>query len=372
MDLMQKARARMAVKHPFFASLVLSTETLEKPDEWFHVRGCNPPTAATDYLKIYYNAKFIESLQSHEVVTFVLAHEMMHIILKHGIRRGARNPVRWNIAADHAINLQLKAAGFRLWDKCYQDPKYEGMSAEQIYELLPEEDGSGQVGGGMGADIVDGDDDAGQMDAATVAQIEQTINQRVAQAVSQARMTGKMPAGLDRLINGILNPPLPWQQLLREFMTSSSRNDETWSRRDRRFQDCYLPTRWSEAMGEIVLIVDTSGSIGPEELSQVGGEIMEIAESVKPERIRVVWADSEVAGEQVFEAGEPLDLKAQGGGGTDMRVPLQHVEQYNPIVTVLLTDGYTPWGDAPSYPTIVVCTTEVKCPDWAQTVRMRV
>jgi predicted metal-dependent peptidase len=71
-----------------------------------------------------------------------------------------------------------------------------------------------------------------------------------------------MPADLERLIDGVLNPPLPWPDLLREFMTNIVHSDENWTRRNRRITHVVLPGNLSEAMGEIVLIGDTSGSVG--------------------------------------------------------------------------------------------------------------
>jgi predicted metal-dependent peptidase len=112
-----------------------------------------------------------------------------------------------------------------------------------------------------------------------------------------------------------------------------------------------------------VLIGDTSGSIGNDELVKYMSEAAAIAEEVRPEHIRIMWADTRVAGEQVFEEGEPITPKPMGGGGTDMRVPLREAEQYEPEVVVLFTDGYTPWPDGePPFPLIVCCTTETEVP----------
>src|SRR5208282_4113569 len=168
-----------------------------------------------------------------------------------------------------------------------------------------------------------------------------------------------------RLVDGILNPPLPWQQVLAEFMYQSCvATDETWGRRDRRFPETYLPGRYSETMGEIVIIGDTSRSIGDQIFAQAGAEIDGMMHQVKPERVRVVWADdTDCAAEEIFEAGEPITLNPKGGGGTDMCKPLKFVEQYDPRVVILITDGYTPWPDVePDYPLIVLMSTEAPCP----------
>jgi predicted metal-dependent peptidase len=203
----------------------------------------------------------------------------------------------------------------------------------------------------------------GAGDPASEAKTRRGIQQKVAQAANIARMAGKLPGSLERLVGEILDPQVPWSHLLRDYMTRVTKDDEQWNRRNRRFQSVYLPARHSEKMGEIVLIGDTSGSIGNDELCKYMAEAGAIAEDVHPERIRILWADTRVAGEQVFEEGMPIEPKPKGGGGTDMRVPLEKAVEYQPECVVLFTDGYTPWPDVePDYPLIVCCTTDAQVP----------
>lgn len=380
MTKLQKAKAKLLLQQVFFATLVMSTPL---------VVDTTLPTAATDMLKIFYNPTFIEGLTIEQIM-FVLAHEVMHIVFKHGLRRGNRNPQLWNIACDYAINLILHESGFVVIEGCLYDPKYKGLGAEQIYELLQQErdkerksrkgkpkqgEGEGQPGGGNGDATPDFDEkhkDRGlgedvrepeNMDAEARAKAEQQVQQKVAQAANMARMAGKLPGGLARLVDEILNPAVPWPELLRDYMTRIVQDDESWSRRNRRFANVYLPARRSERMGEIVIIGDTSGSISQKELDQVAAEVNVIAEVIRPERIRVVWADTKVAKEECYEVGDAIHLVPGGGGGTDMRVPLEHVEQYDAEVVVLITDGWTPWPSTePPYPLIVCCTTKAPVP----------
>ena len=373
MNVLSKAKARMSLKHVFFASLVLPTQIVET---------ISIQTAATDMVKIFVNPDFIEGLKDPNLSLFVLAHEVMHIALKHGLRRGGREHELWNIACDFAINIMLKNSGFTIWDKAYLDKfnnqpvNFAGMPAEQIYEELRKMESKGRSGsgkgnrsdqGGMGSDIGE-PENLGPEERAVM---ERKIDQAVAQAANIARMQGKLPADLERIIDGILNPPLPWQTLLQEFACAVTRDDESWGRRDRRHQDIYLPGRYSTRMGELILIGDTSGSMNGI-FAQVAGEIGAIAEFVKPERIRVIWADdADCSFEEVFEHGDDIVIHPRGGGGTDMRKPLKFAEQYDPIVTVLVTDGYTPWpAETTPYPLIICCTTNAPCPDWARVVRM--
>jgi predicted metal-dependent peptidase len=362
MTKIQKARAKMLLKHPFFATLMMSTPFIE--DETI-------PTACTNMMEVRYNPQFMEQLDE-EVVLFVIAHEVMHIAFEHGMRLQMRQPQLWNIAADFAINLVLKDSGFDVWDQALIDDKYKDMSADQIYDLLRKEcekKGNGgkspqQVFGDAGGMLGDLKEPEGAGDPAQEAKVRRNIQQRVAQAANVARMAGKMAGSLERFVNEILNPKVPWQQLLREYMTRVCKDNESWSRRNRRFQNVYLPARYDiNKMGEIVLIGDTSGSIGNDELVAYTSEAAAIAEDVRPSRIRFLWADTRVAGRQIFEEGEPIVPKPAGGGGTDMCVPLKEAEEYEPEVVVLFTDGYTPWPKVePNYPLIVCCTTDAECP----------
>ena len=375
MNLMAKAKAKMLLHHVFFAALVLGTKVAE--DE-------NCPTAYTDMVAIYYNPHFIEDLNDQDVVLFVLVHEAMHIMLKHGLRMGSRNLKRWNIACDFAINLMLKKAGFKIWKHCCCDDKYEGMSAEQIYAQRENErekaikkrkerprkpegrEDQGTPDNGFDEDNGPMSDDVRSPENMTPEKrdiLERTIDQVTAIAANQARMAGKMPAGMDVVVDGALNPPLPWQQLLRNYMTMVGYDDESWLRRNRRFHDVYLPGRYNQRMGEVVMIGDTSASMHGA-FAQVGCEMNELMEQVKPERVRVIWADdTDCALEQVFEENEEIVITPKGGGGTDMRKPLEFVERYDPIVVILVTDGYTPWPLVnPPYPLIVVCTTNAGVP----------
>lgn len=350
---LDKAKAQLLSKSPFFATLMMGTQVIEDK---------SIPTAATDGRKIFYNPDFFEPL-SIDVVQFVLAHELGHMMYEHVARKGARDHRLFNMAGDYVINLLLKDDGFTLWENALHDEQYRNMSTEQVYHKLlenPPPKGGGGSGGepDFGGDLKE--PAGGDVEKAAAAT---EMRQRVAQAANVARMAGKLSAGIAALIDEVLNPKVRWQDLLRDYMTRANKDDESWSRRNRRFSQVYLPARYSERMGEIVIIGDTSGSIGQDELNQIAAEVNAIAEDVRPECIRVIWADTEVAGEQVFEIGEKIEFKPAGGGGTDMRVPLEYVTRYDPEIVILATDGYTPWPDVePEYPLIVCCSTNTEVP----------
>lgn len=454
---MQQARSRFLLTNAFFSALLMSTPMV----------AANVKTAGTDMFKIYYSEAFINSLDMDTII-FVLAHELLHIVFKHGLRRGGRRHDLFNIACDHVVNLALEAAGFKIWDKAYCDKRFKGMGAEQVYDILlkeeqerrakepePEEgdedtetrdgdkdgeEGKGptrkgknpgkekgeEEGGAGGDDAGEGDEgagegsgegdegadeqggggkggrppkqrgpgegygrggrdtpldgdlmDPGQLTEEQKQELEGQIARRVAQAATQARMQGKMTADLEIIIDGVLHPEQPWESLLAPFMTTVVKSRESWRRGNRRFlhRGIYLPTRHGRAMGELVIIGDTSGSMMYGRVfERVAAEMNYIKSIVKPTLIRVIWADdTDCKLMETFEPNDEIELHPKGCGGTDMRKPIKFVEQFDPMVVVLITDCYTDWPDRPTpFPLLVLSTTNEVAPNWATTIKVTV
>ena len=374
MTRMSQARGRLILTQVFWAALVLSLPM---------VVDNSIPTAATDYKHIFYNEAFIESLDL-PVVLFVIAHEAAHVMFLHALRRGSRHPLLWNIACDHAINLLLQKCGFKVWEKACCDKRFEGMSAEQIYDKLLEEAkarggkggkdaGEGTIGPdgqyqptpgdgeGIGGDIIYVPLDPGQAREA-----EREIKGKVVQAATQAKMCGRLPQELAIAIGQMTNPPKRWQDIYRAYMRQPASDTENWTRRNRRYTDDVMPGRWNLRMGEMIWIGDTSGSMtwrGGNVFAQMGAELTEIAEQLKPTQTRIIWADDTDCGlQEVFQYGEKIVLHPRGGGGTDMRKPLKYVERFNPLVVTLFTDCDTPWPSRVPYPLVVASITDRKAP----------
>ena len=361
MSRMSQARGRLILTQVFWAALVLSLPMVaDKTIE----------TAATDGQRIFFCEAFIESLDL-AVVLFVIAHEAAHVMFLHALRRGTRDPMLWNIACDHAINLLLQKCGFTVWVKACCDKKYDGMSAEQIYDKLVEEakaggrmsDGKYQPAPGE-TDGIGGDLIYVPRDPAAAREIEQGVKAMTVQAATQARMCGQLPQAIAQAVEGIVNPPKRWQDIYRAYCRQPAADLENWTRRNRRYSHVVLPGKFNYRMGEQVWIGDSSGSMCYGNVfAQMGAELTEIAEQLKPTRTRIIWADDTECGlQQLFEPGERIVLTPQGGGGTDMRKPLKYVERYNPLVVTLFTDCDTPWPRSVPYPLVVASITNKKAP----------
>jgi predicted metal-dependent peptidase len=328
-----KARANLVMSQPFFGSLALRLKVIEDT-------ACE--TAWVDGSIIGYNPTWIETLTVSEV-TGVMAHEVMHLAMLHHTRRSARNSKKWNIAADYVINLIIDRAGFILPKDRLLNPAYDKMSTEHVYSILPDEDlGNGDPGGcGEVRDSPNSTSDS-QRKAE-----EADWKVAVATALLAAKQTGTLPADLARLIDEIFIPVLPWKDLLRRFMTEKTNDDFSWRHGNRRFlsSGLYLPSRESEASGEIVVIIDTSGSIGEKELNEFGSEINGIHKEVRPSKLHVIYCDSIVNHVDCFSPDDEIELSARGGGGTNFAPPFTYMDEHGiePKCAVYLTDGYGPF-----------------------------
>jgi predicted metal-dependent peptidase len=153
-----------------------------------------------------------------------------------------------------------------------------------------------------------------------------------------------------RAIKELLEPKIDWREALREFISEFSvgKDEYTWRKFNRRMlpNDLYLPSTISETVGELVVAIDTSGSIGSVELAEFATELASICESVTPSGVRVLWWDTMVAGEQKFTEGEYQQLasmlKPKGGGGTRVSAVADYIKKknINAEAVIVFTDGY--------------------------------
>lgn len=361
-DNVAKAKTQIVLHHPFFATVLFSTP-LEIDN--------TIPTAATNGTVIKYNAEWFDTLTVDQIM-FVLAHEVMHVVMLHPWRRDGRAPKRWNIAVDHVSNLILEQAGFKLFDWVYADKKYTDYYAEKIYTDLPDQDEGGEGGeGGGGKRCIDAHEDA-EGDTAERAQSEAKARNLIIQAAKTAKAAGKLPGSMESLIEEVLRPRVNWREELRRYMTAVVKSDQSWARGQRRFiaQGLYLPAFHTQAMGEIVIGVDTSGSVW-DRVPEFLAECQAIAADCNPQRIHVVYCDTKVNTHEEYEPGDTITPKKVGGGGTDLTKIFDYIQVkgIQPAVCVVCTDLETPFGIEPDFPVIWAATTR-HVPPYGDVVRL--
>jgi predicted metal-dependent peptidase len=336
---------RLRMNAPFFAALSLFA-TFRRSE--------SIPTAATDGKIVYYNADFLAGLSSRKLDGLLL-HEVLHAALLHAVRRGTRDRVRWNIAADVVVNGVVAQQPFlELPDGGIRAPDLENLRVEEIYELLSDR----VLAGGNPMCLHEAAAGDGPDSLSRLAELETYWERALRQAEAVSRMgQGNLPAGMDRLLDRLSQPQLDWRSALWRFLV---RTPADFGGFDRRLlsRKLYLETLEGEGLRAYVAI-DTSGSIGTEELALFLGEVRGILGAYPHINAELYYADAELHG--------PFDLEEQvskptpkGGGGTSF-VPffrrLEEEHDGSEAVCLYLTDGYGTFPDRqPDLPTLWVVT----------------
>jgi predicted metal-dependent peptidase len=360
------ARIGLLLRHSFFGNLATRLQ-LVNADEW-----CG--TAATDGLKFYYNSRFIMMLKPKEV-EFLVGHEVLHVVYDHMGRRETRDPQIWNIADDYAVNADLKkhqVGQFITTVPCLYDKKYEGMTAEAIYDDLMknvkkisiddlldqmlddhmegDEDGEGD---GEGDKDGKGRGKRPQMSPEERERVRQEIKQAIINAAQSAE-AGQLPLGVERMIKQFTNPVMPWRELIQTNLTSAIRTDYSWMRPSRRswHMDAIMPGMTPGEEIDVHVAIDMSGSISTKQAQAFLGEISGMMESFDGYKVHVFCFDTEIYNPQDFTS-ENMDsvenYEPMGGGGTDFTAIFDYLKETGkePKRLIVFTDGYPcgSWGD---------------------------
>jgi predicted metal-dependent peptidase len=415
------ARTKLILDKPFLGALVLRLPLQEASPAWCKTTG-------TDARKFYYNPEYIEELRPAEML-FVLAHEALHCALSHFARKEHRVTHRWDLACDYAINPILIADGLTPPPNVMILKQYEGMSAEEIYPLLSDNDysetmdqhlydkqdnsgegrqdqqenpldGQGEnkpppknghsSGNKKDADNKDAkgagkqlfNKDAGgntapppPLDNIEAEELSIQWQQRMAGAAQQAEQAGKLSGVMKHLIEALMQPRLPWRALLAHYMTAVARDDYSYTRLStRRGDPAIFPSLKSDEVNVLVGL-DVSGSVSNKELNNCLSEINAIKGQMRA-RITLIACDAEIIKgfPCVFEPWEEAILPKEiaGGGTTDFRPVFNWAEQQDkpPDIVIYFTDtqGNFP-AYAPDYQVIWLVKGKGEVP-WGQRVQL--
>jgi len=438
------ARTKLILDKPFLGALVLRLPMVAADGEW-----C--PTTATDARRFFYNPEFIDSLSMGQT-QFMLAHEALHCALSHFARRQHRIKHRWDLACDFAINPLLMEDGLSAPPNMHFMPQYLGMTAEEIYPLIDDNDetetldrhmydqdnqsGGGQQGkpprnqqdaeqkqgqrpdqgkGEQGENDPEGESPLDQQSGEQQGEGAQPLpdtpadgegentesaddqraegasapnpltpderetlevqwQQRLAGAAQQAMQAGKLGGSMARLIDHLLQPQLPWRMLLARYMTAMARDDFSYMRPSRREGDAILPSLKSSQI-DIVIAIDTSGSIKAAEINEFLSEVAAIKGQVRA-RVTLLPCDSQLApgAPWIIEPWEDFDMPEQfsGGGGTDFRPVFEWIDRNGttPELLVYFTDAEGQFPEhEPNYPVVWLVKGKEKIP-WGQRIQL--
>lgn len=336
----------------------------------------NLRTACTNGRDESYGRAFVKGLRDQEL-NFVVAHENYHKMYRHLTTWKKLHDIDHrlaNKACDYVINLQLQDLdpnGVLVAMPRYKDgrvmglvdERFRGMNAKEVFDILMEEK---EEGGGGGSDDPDEDDPefddhdwdgAKDMTPEEKKELERDIDQAIRQGImAKQKIVGNGAGDLDRELQGLLEPKVNWREVLRDFVksTCNSKDTSSWRKVNRRFLHggVYMPTLIGEKVGHLVIAIDTSGSIGGDELANFLSEVKGIAEEVNPEVVDLLYWDCSVARHEVYSGSTASDIpnstKPRGGGGTSPSCVSAYLKEKNiqPECVIVLTDGYvgSDWG----------------------------
>ena len=338
-------------------------------------------TAYTNGKNVVYGKDFVDGLTDEEL-RFLILHEYYHVMFMHLTmwkHLFHQHPQAANIATDLVINNMLDNMAGSKADNFIKAPAggcldhtYDGMDTGEVFRKLMQQaqqggSGSGKgsgsgvtvagAGGGQGEPLdehdVSGEQGSDQLSDEEVKELHQQIDTALRQG---AQMAGKLGGSVDRSISDLLEPQVDWREQLQDFIKSHCAGTDlaTWRRPARRYlsRDIYMPSRYSESTKRVVIGVDTSGSIGPDQLRRALTEIKSACDSVHPEVVDVIYWDYNVAAHEIYEGDNVQSLvdstKPAGGGGTRVGCMLDYLrdKQIRPDVIICFTDGYVEndWG----------------------------
>jgi len=385
-------RAHIALmKHPETAlySGVMLMGTTEVVDASF--------TAYTDGINKRYSKAFLETIADESKCRGLVLHENLHVALKqvpYGKSMFKENAKMANLAADFVVNDIIEnikgTVGesperiVTLPDGAVYDEMFHNWSMREVYNYLkqhakpkqkPKTDGqpcdngspsntpppSGQQDksdewdtvevNGKTYDISQQDehDFEKMLEGMSHEEIKE-INDAIDKALREGGMlAGRMGAKMPRTIADMLEPKVDWREALREFVSASVRGKDefTWRKLNKRqlANDMYMPSVENETIGEIVVAIDTSGSIGMKELTEFAAELVSICDVCVPDKVRVLWWDTMVHAEQTFTDDYQNIanlLKPEGGGGTRVGCVADYInkESIKAECVLVFTDGH--------------------------------
>ena len=314
------------------------------------------PTAAISDSVLYWNPEFYITLCKDTRVT-VLAHELWHNAFLHGLRLQGRCPELWNEAADHVINLMLEAHGYYMGGFPFlMDHRFTDMNTEQVYDILAKEreDGGQPLPNSLGGDILPIDPDQKSKAVANVVG-----------AMATARITGgagDIPGEVSLTMDSFLNPKLPWDTLLLNYMNELTSEEYSYARPNRRYTDPLLRGRSGRnGLEHLIYYLDISGSISDQEILRFNSEVKYIQEELTPERLTLVTFDTEIKDVMDFEKDDPFEkITVTGRGGTDLVEVFNHAIDQAPTAIVIFTDLHVSIPDNPEIPLLWICMNNPK------------
>ena len=375
MKKMVKARAGLILDQRFFGALALKLKLQE--DE-------KAETMWTDGVTIGFNPDWVNNLTMEETKG-VICHEVMHCSLGHNTRRNGRDAEDWNIAADYSVDPIIINANMVLPGGGHVSAELKDKSTEENYVLIhgrkkenkgQDSSSNGQQGNkqgnepnkGNGSGKKENQNGCGEVrdlpgkDGNKATKEEQAQHQQdwqiaTVQAAKIAEGCGTLPGNIKELVKEMMEPKVPWTEVLQRFVEQVQHNDYTYTRTNPRYaaMGMILPTLYNKELPPIDIWIDTSGSISNEDKKQFVGEINDIRSHYNT-TIRVIFCDTDVRGTiEIKPEDNFVELETKGGGGTRFSpaIAWSMKQEDLPVCGIYLTDmDCEDFGKEPEFPVL--------------------
>ena len=384
LEKIEKAKAKLMLEQPYFGTVAASLK-LEENNE-LH-------TFLSDGEALRYNSEYIDRLNVEEV-EFVMANGAMHAVLKHQDRSAGRTQWLWQTATDYVVNSMLVKNGMLLPEYANYEHKFDGMYAEEVYQMLRDEMMNDEFATEEQVEQVMDDDDvhnenitmqkenAASPDApeekydknseekvessSTPSQNSEELKEQFEQIFQKLNRQDTLPKDLQFVVPEYFSHKVDWREFLYGYIASYAKSTYSFVPPNMKYlyRGIYLPSLSSDLL-RIVIAIDTSGSVDEILLSTFLGEVNSIMQSYPNYEIDLLTADAKIQSHKVFLPGENLDYEVSGGGGTDFRPVFEYIDQQINYPTLLLyfTDGMGTFPETePSYDVMWVMPEEKEVP----------
>jgi len=363
LEKIEQAKARLMLEHPYFGT-VASALTLEKNNDIL--------TFSSDGVKMRYNSEYLDRLSVTEI-EFVMANGAMHTVLQHQNRTAGRTKWLWQTATDYVVNGMLVKNGMQPPVYANYEAKFEGMYAEEVYEMLRAEmmDNSQTSMEQEEQQITEVDDvhaenlhmqkeftpssdvdnkehdnnsDEKQDSSGTpnAEESKEELKEQFEQIFQKLKRQGNLPKDLKLVVPEYFSHTIDWRDFLYGYIASYAKSTYSFNPPNMKYlyRGIYLPSLSSDLL-RIIVAIDTSGSVDETLLSAFLGEVSSVMQQYPNYEIDLITADAKVQSHKVFLPGEALEYDVSGGGGTDFRPVFEFVDQQinYPTLLIYFTDG---------------------------------
>jgi len=408
----EKAFSEIILCYPAFSYIIFNWD-LEETTKY--------NTMATNYKRLLYNPKFVDSLSMENLIAVIL-HEILHCVFLHPteisrIQSEGKDFQCWTTALEVVTNAAVKDLvngkkyelpgnpfspfknDFPPPPVYYYDPIGHNHTAPEIYEKLLQEkpniscpwpmivlcndgDGDGNSQGGIQkGEKENTEKDTSQTNAGTITidilpaekgEFPEAVEKAIATLEKLQKQIGYLPGGLSRQLNKLTKGKVPWKRVLHSFVSTikAGMDDYSWNRPDfKRSGEIIYPGLIEYDIDNIVVAIDTSGSISQKELQRFASEVASLTHYT--DEILLITTDAEVHEKiKVRNAKDIINrVKFTGGGGTDFRPVFEYVKKCEAMV--FFTDGYATYPDSvPPYPVLWVLTKDNSKPPFGKVAYM--